>query len=107
MEKFKYHKNYKSEQHQIIIATIERTCFRDDYVQKLIDCLSRSGLTTVHNGCLSIFLMVEEIYQKDTMGIPHKIDVVDNVDQFSRKPEAINIFNKLSRNLDLNFFCQK
>ena len=106
IEKVKYRTNYKSEQYQIIIATVERMCFPDDHVQKLINCLPRGGLTTVNNRCLPIFLTAEESNQIDTMGIPHKIDVTDKVDQLTTKHEVISIFNKLSRNLKL-FFCQK
>ena len=45
----------------------------DDYNQKLINCLSRGGLTTVHNGCVPIILMAEELFQNDIMGILTKL----------------------------------
>ena len=59
------------------------------------DCLSRGGLTEVHNGCLPIFLMADELFRKYTMGNPHKIDVADKVDQLIKKPEVISIFNNI------------
>ena len=43
-----------------MIAILESIC-SDDHDQKLINCLSRGGLTTVHNGCLLIFLMTRII----------------------------------------------
>ena len=67
----------------------------DDYNQKLINCLSRGGLTTVHNGCVPIILMAEELFQNDIMGNPHKIDVADMVDRLTKKSEVISIFNNI------------
>ena len=67
----------------------------DDYNQKLINCLSRGGLTTVHNGCVPITLMGEELFQNDIMGNPHKIDVADMVDWLTKKPEVTSIFNNI------------
>ena len=43
IQKFKNHKNYKTEQYQIMIAILEGIC-TDDHDQKLINCLSRGGL---------------------------------------------------------------
>ena len=77
-----------------MIALLESIC-TDDHDQKLIDCLSRGGLTAIHNGCLSIFLMAEELFRKDTMGNPHKIDVADMVDHLTKKSEVISIFNNI------------
>ena len=83
-----------------MIAILEDIC-TDDHDQKLINCLSRGGLTAVHNGCLPIFLMAEELFRKDTMGNPHKIDVADMVDQLTKKSEVISIVI-----LELRIFCQ-
>ena len=77
-----------------MIAILEGIC-TDDHDQKLINCLSRGGLTAIHNGCLPIFLMAEELFRKDTMGNPHKIDVADMVDQLTKKSEVISIFNNI------------
>ena len=79
IKKLKNHKNYKTEQYQIMIAILEGIC-TDDHDQNLINCLSRSGLTAVPNGCLPIFLMAEESFRKNTMGSPHKIDMANMVD---------------------------
>ena len=77
-----------------MIANLEGIC-TDDHDQKLINCLSRGGLTAVHNGCLVIFLRAEELFRKDTMGNPHKIDVADMVDQLTKKPKVVGIFNNI------------
>ena len=69
-----------------MIAILEGIC-TDDHDQKLINCLLKGGLTKVHNGCLTIFLVADELFRKDTMGNPHKIDVADMVDQLTKKPE--------------------
>ena len=65
------------------------------YDQKLINCLLKGGLTEVHNGCLTIFLVADELFRKDTMGNPHKIDVADMVDQLTKKPKVVGIFNNI------------
>ena len=57
--------------------------------------MSRGGLTAVRNGCLPIFLMAVELFRKDTMGNPRKIDVADMMDQLTKKPEVISIFNNI------------
>ena len=44
------------------------------------NCLSWGVLTAVHNGCLTLFLMAEELFWKDPMGNAHKIDAADMVD---------------------------
>ena len=67
----KNHKNYKTEQYQIMIAKLEGICTDNDE-QKLINCLSRADLTAVHNGYLPIFLIAEELFRKETMRNPHK-----------------------------------
>ena len=77
-----------------MIANLEGIC-TDDHDQKLINCLSRGSLTAVHNGCLVIFLRAEELFRKDTMGNPHKIDVADMVDQLTKKPKVVGIFNNI------------
>ena len=69
-----------------MIAILKGIC-TGDRDQRLINCLSRGGLTAAHNGCLPIFLMAEELFRKVTMGNPHKIDVADMVDQLTKKPE--------------------
>ena len=84
IKKLKNHKNYKTEQYQIMIAILECIC-TDDYDQKLINCLSRGGLTAVHNGCLPTFLMAEELFRKYTMENPHKIDAADNAGSVDQK----------------------
>ena len=43
IKKLKNHKNYKTEQYQIMIAILEGIS-TDDHDQKLINCLSRGGL---------------------------------------------------------------
>ena len=77
-----------------MIDILEGIC-TDGHDQKLINCLSRGGLTAVDNGCLPIFLMSEELIRKDTIENPHKIDVADMVDQLTKKPELISIFNNI------------
>ena len=67
-----------------MIAILECIC-TDDYDQKLINCLSRGGLTAVHNGCLPTFLMAEELFRKYTMENPHKIDAADNAGSVDQK----------------------
>ena len=94
LNKFKNHKNYKTEQYQIMIAILEGIC-TDNHYQKIINCLSRGDLTAVHNGCLPISFMKEELFRKDTMGNPQKIDVADMVGQLTTKPEVISIFNNI------------
>ena len=94
IKKLKNHKNYKTDQYQIIIAILEGICTYD-YDQKVINCLSRGGLTTVHNRCVPTFFMAEELFQNDIMGNPHKIDVADMADQLTKKPENISIFNNI------------
>ena len=44
-----------------MIAILKGIC-TDDRDQRLINCLSRGGLTAAHNGCLPIFLMAEELF---------------------------------------------
>ena len=77
-----------------MIAILEGIC-TDDHDQKLINCLLKGGLTEVHNGCLTIFLVADELFRKDTMGNPHKIDVADMVDQLTKKPKVVSIFNNI------------
>ena len=88
-----------------MIANLEGIC-TDDHDQKLINCLSRGGLTAVHNGCLVIFLRAEELFRKDTMGNPHKIDVADMVDQLTKNLKLLVFSTTLLMNLELKFFCQ-
>ena len=78
IKKLKNHENYKTEQYQIMIAIVECIC-TDDYDQKLINCLSRGGLTA------SICQMAEELFLKYTMGNPHKIDTADNAGSVDQK----------------------
>ena len=87
-----------------MIAIVESICCTDDYDQKLINCLSRGGLTAVQYGCLPIFLMAEKLFRKDTMGNPHKIDVADMVDQLTTKTEVISIFNNIFEESGVKFF---
>ena len=94
INKFKNHKKYKTEQYQIMIAILEGIC-TDGHYQKIINCLSRGGLTAVHNGCLPISLMKEKLFRKGIMGNPHKIDWADMVGQLTTKPEVISIFNNI------------
>ena len=77
-----------------MIAILEGIC-TDYHDQKLINCLLKGGLTEVHNGCLTIFLVAEELFSKDTMGNPHKIDVADMMDELTKKPKVVNIFNNI------------
>ena len=88
-----------------MIASLEGIC-TDDHDQKLINCLSRGGLTAVHNGCLAIFLRAEELFRKDTMGNPHKIDVADMVDQLTKNLKLLVFSTTLLMNLELKIFCQ-
>ena len=88
-----------------MIANLEGIC-TDDHDQKLINCLSRGGLTAVHNGCLVIFLRAEELFRKDTMGNPHKIDVPDMVDQLTKNLKLLVFSTTLLMNLELKIFCQ-
>ena len=88
-----------------MIANLEGIC-TDDHDQKLINCLSRGGLTAVHNGCLVIFLRAEELFRKDTMGNPHKIDVADMVDQLTKNLKLLVFSTTLLMNLELKIFCQ-
>ena len=88
-----------------MIANLEGIC-TDDHDQKLINCLSRGGLTAVHNGCLVIFLRAEELFRKDTMGNPHKIDVADMVDQLTKNLKLLVLSTTLLMNLELKIFCQ-
>ena len=90
----KNNKNYKTEQYQIMIAKLEGIC-TDNNEQKLINCLSRAGLTAVHNGYLPIFLIAEELFREETMRNPYKIDMADLVDQLTKKPKVISIFNNV------------
>ena len=84
LKQLKNHKNYKTEQYQIMITFLECIC-TEDHDQKLINILSRGGLTAVHNGCLPIFLMAEELFRKDTMGNPHKIYAAENAGSVDQK----------------------
>ena len=88
-----------------MIANLEGIC-TDDHDQKLINCLSRGSLTAVHNGCLVIFLRAEELFRKDTMGNPHKIDVADMVDQLTKNLKLLLFSTTLLMNLELKIFCQ-
>ena len=88
-----------------MIANLEGIC-TDDHDQKLINCLSRGGLTAVHNGCFVIFLRAEELFRKDTMGNPHKIDVADMVDQLTKNLKLLVFSTTLLMNLELKIFCQ-
>ena len=102
IKKLKNHKNYKTEQYKVMIAILEGICTDND--QKLINCLSKGGLTGVHSGDLPIFLMAEELFQKVTMGNPHRIDVAEMVVQLSTKPEVISISNNIVEESGINFF---
>ena len=87
-----------------MIAKLEGICTDNDE-QKLINCQSRIGLRAVHNGQLPIFLIPEELFRKETMRNPHKIDMADLVDQLTKKPKVIIVFStKLLINMGLRIF---
>ena len=69
-----------------------------------INCLSKGGLTRVHSGDLPTFLMAQELFQKDTMGNPHRIDVAEMVVQLPTKSEVISILNNIVEESGINFF---
>ena len=66
--------------------------------------MSRGGVTAVYNGCLPIFLMTEELFRKDTIGNPNKMDLAGMVDQLTTKPEIISIFNSIVEESGINNF---
>ena len=105
IKKLKNHKIYKTEQYEIITATVEGIG-TDDHDQKSKDCLSRGSVTAVHNGCLPIFLTTEELFRRDTMGNHHKIDVADMMDQLTKQSEVISIFKNIADESGVKNFSQ-
>ena len=89
-----------------MIAILESICCADDHDQKLINCLSKGGLTAVQYDCLPTFLTAERLFRKDTMGNPHKVDVADMVDLLTTKPEVISIFNNIFEEFGVKIFFQ-
>ena len=81
IKKLKNHKNYKTEQYQIIIAILEGIC-TDDHDQKLINCLSRGGLKN----------NVADIGQKKL--------------KLAKKTEVISIFSNTVDESGVKNFCQ-
>ena len=103
LQNLKITKTTEIKQYQIAIAIQEGKC-TDDRDQKSINCLSRGGVTAVYNGCLPIFLMTEELFRKDTIRNPNKMDVAGMVDQLTTKPEIISIFNSIVEESGINNF---
>ena len=90
-----------------MITILEGICCTDNHDQRLINSLSRGRLTAVHNGCVLIFLMTEELFRKGIMGNRYKIYAADMVDQFTTKPEVISIFNNIFKESEIkNFFAR-
>ena len=103
IKNLKNNTNYKTEKYQIMIAILEGI-YTNNHDQKLINCLSRGGLTAVHSECLPIFLSAEELFWKKTMGNLHKIDVAEMVDQRTTKPDVISIFNNILEESGVKIF---
>ena len=71
----------------------------------MMNWLSKGGLTAVHNECLLISLMAEEIFRKNSLRNPYKIDVAVMVDHLTAKPEVISISNNVIEESGVKFFC--
>ena len=70
----------------------------------MMNWLSKGGLTAVHNECLLISLMAEEIFRKNSLRNPYKIDVAVMVDHLTAKPEVISISNNVIKESGVKFF---
>lgn len=94
LKKFKYKKS-KSEENQSIILALEGMV-DDSRSQKLVESLSRGGLTSVSEECEQIFYKTEELFRAKTSVVNlHNIDIEEIASNLMTQPDIISLTNSI------------
>ena len=96
LKKTKNSPKYKSEENQAIILVLE-SMVDNTREQKLIDSLSRGGLTSISEDCEHIFYKTEELFRKETaVDNLRNIDIVKITSNLMSQSDIISLINSIT-----------